>query len=73
MSRSRKHSPAGGNCTPPSDHDWKREGNRRIRRTNRVLIRIGRDPEPKWKLYDAYKSPKDGHRWYGEYDDWERK
>lgn len=73
MSRSRKHSPAGGNLVASSDREWKTAGHRRIRRTSRVLVKLGCDPGPWRHLYSEYNSPKDGHRWYGQYEGWDRK
>jgi hypothetical protein len=66
MSRSRKHSPAGGIAKARSDKWHKSHTSRVTRHRNKLRIRAGKEVMalPR-ELVNQYASPKDGHIWFG--------
>lgn len=67
MARSYKKNVAGGNTTAPSEKEFKRKSNRKVRRANRVALNTqGEDfvDVPVRELVNVWDGPKDGKSFY---------
>jgi hypothetical protein len=65
MSRSRKKSPAGGNCTARSDRYGKTMGHRRTRHEVSLALKFDLDAPSRKLTENPWTYPKDGKQWYG--------
>lgn len=67
MSRSHKKHPVVAHTSAKSEKDYKRTGNRRMRRAVKVALQCGFDEidEPREAHFDPWNGPKDGKSWVG--------
>jgi hypothetical protein len=67
MSRSRRKTPIFGHTTANSDHPWKKDAARKLRRHVRQQLKSTLDGDrfagKRWELVDPWTSEKDGKCW----------